>query len=156
MEILKSDIVIWGGSLGGTLAAYSASKAGKTVLLFEETDWIGGQLTSQAVPPDEHKWIEQTGATASYRAYRNKVRDYYRNHPFIVDELKTKDFFCPGGSSVSRISHPPKLALSFLLEMVEPYLASGKLKIYYNSKLKSAKTSGNEITELKKQLNKKD
>ncbi len=148
MEILKSDIVIWGGSLGGTLAAYSASKAGKTVLLFEETDWIGGQLTSQAVPPDEHKWIEQTGATASYRAYRNKVRDYYRNHPFIVDELKTKEFFCPGGSSVSRISHPPKLALSFLLEMVEPYLASGKLKIYYNSKLKSAKTSGNEITEL--------
>jgi len=27
----------------------------------EEYDWIGGQLTSQAVPPDEHSWVEQFG-----------------------------------------------------------------------------------------------
>jgi len=148
MKKLYADIVIWGGSLGGTLAAYSAAKSGKSVLLFEETDWIGGQLTSQAVPPDEHKWIEETGCTASYRAYRNKVRDYYRNHPFIIDELKTKPFFCPGGSSVSRLSHPPKLALRFLTEMLMPYLDNGRLKIYYKAKLKSAEMSGNEIRSL--------
>ena len=35
---------------------------GRTVVLTEPTDWIGGQLTSQAVPPDEHPWIEQFGA----------------------------------------------------------------------------------------------
>ena len=35
-------------------------------LLTEETDWIGGQLTSQAVPPDEHPWIESFGCTAAY------------------------------------------------------------------------------------------
>lgn len=97
------------------------------------------------MPPDEHKWIEETGCTASYRAYRNKVRDYYRCHPFIIDELKTKDFFCPGGSSVSRLSHPPKLALKFLTEMLQPALDSGKLKIYYHAKLRSAETSGNDI-----------
>ena len=28
----------------------------------EETDWIGGQLTAQAVPPDEHAWIESYGS----------------------------------------------------------------------------------------------
>jgi NADPH-dependent 2,4-dienoyl-CoA reductase/sulfur reductase-like enzyme len=73
MKNISADIVIFGGSLGGTLAAYSAAKSGKKTILFEETDWIGGQLTTQAVPPDEHRWIEETGCTASYRAYRNKL-----------------------------------------------------------------------------------
>jgi NADPH-dependent 2,4-dienoyl-CoA reductase/sulfur reductase-like enzyme len=65
---ISADMVIFGGSLGGTLGAYSAAKSGKITILFEETDWIGGQLTSQAFPPDEHQWIEETGCTASYRA----------------------------------------------------------------------------------------
>lgn len=144
-EIIKADVAVIGGSLGGVLAAYSAAKQGKKTVLFCETDWIGGQLTSQAVPPDEHKWIEETGCTATYRAYRNKVRDYYRQHPFIIDELKTKDFFCPGGSSVSRLSHPPRLALQYLTEMLEPYEKNGNLKIYYFCTLKKAETSGDDI-----------
>ena len=49
------DIVVCGAGLGGTIAAYSAAKSGKRVALIEESDRIGGQLTSQAVPPDEHK-----------------------------------------------------------------------------------------------------
>ena len=39
-----------------------------------------GQLTNQAVPPDEHPWIEDFGATASYRALRRGIREYYRLH----------------------------------------------------------------------------
>ena len=63
MKIIKSQIIICGASLGGTLAAYSAAKNGKSVVLLEKTEWIGGQLTSQAVPPDEHPWIEDQGCT---------------------------------------------------------------------------------------------
>ncbi len=148
MQTIKVDIAIFGGSLGGVLAAYSAAKAGKRAALFSETEWIGGQLTSQAVPPDEHKWIEETGCTATYRAYRNRVREYYRNHPFIIDELKTKDFFCPGGSSVSRLSHPPRQALQYLKEMLAPYENSGLLTVYYGYTLESAPTSGTEIQKL--------
>ncbi len=50
------------------------------VILTEETDWVGGQLTSQAVPPDEHRWIESFGGTRLYRDYRTAVRQYYRDH----------------------------------------------------------------------------
>ena len=82
--MIRKDIAVIGGSLGGVLAAWAAAKSGCSVVLFEETDWIGGQLTSQAVPPDEHRWIEQTGCTASYRAYRDRVREVYRNHPDAV------------------------------------------------------------------------
>lgn len=93
MKELSADVIIYGGSLGGTLAAYSAAKTGRRTFLFAESDWIGGQLTVQAVPPDEHKFIEETGCTASYRAYRKKVREHYRSHPYIIDSLKNKDYF---------------------------------------------------------------
>lgn len=145
MKEIKTEIAVIGGSLGGVLAAYSAAKAGRKVALFSQTEWIGGQLTAQAVPPDEHKWIEETGCTASYRAYRNKVREYYRTHPMIIDELKNKDFFCPGGSSVSRLAHPPKLALRLLEEMIEPYVCSGALTVYRGYALEGAPSDGREI-----------
>src|SRR5579862_6541548 len=75
---LQADVVIIGGGTGGCAAALAAARAGMRVILTEETDWIGGQLTAQAVPPDEHPWIEQFGSTRSYRQFRNRIRDYYR------------------------------------------------------------------------------
>src|SRR5690348_11064378 len=71
------DIAVIGAGVGGFAAALAALRNGMRVVLTEETDWIGGQLTSQAVPPDEHPWIEEFGCTRSYREYRNAVRDYY-------------------------------------------------------------------------------
>lgn len=53
------QIFLW---LAADLAAYAALGAlrnGRSVILTEAFEWIGGQLTSQAVPPDEHSWVEQ-------------------------------------------------------------------------------------------------
>ena len=63
---LRSDVAVIGAGVGGVAAALAALRRGLSVVLTEETDWIGGQLTSQAVPPDEHPWIEQFGCTAGY------------------------------------------------------------------------------------------
>lgn len=130
---MKYDIAIIGGSLGGVQAAISASKEGKKVYLCEGTDWVGGQLTTQAVPPDEHKWIEKFGATKSYLEYRNKVRNHYRNLPNINDDIKNKEYFCPGNSWVSRIAHEPKVALQILNESIKPYMEKGLLEIDYDT-----------------------
>jgi NADPH-dependent 2,4-dienoyl-CoA reductase/sulfur reductase-like enzyme len=43
LKIKNYDIVVIGASLGGVMAAYSAAKQGKKVVLTEETDWIGGR-----------------------------------------------------------------------------------------------------------------
>jgi NADPH-dependent 2,4-dienoyl-CoA reductase/sulfur reductase-like enzyme len=64
---LHADILVVGGGLGGVAAALGALRNGRTVIMSEEFDWLGGQLTSQAVPPDEHSWVEQFGITRSYR-----------------------------------------------------------------------------------------
>lgn len=73
-----ADVVVVGGGLGGVAATLAAARSGRTVVLTEATDWLGGQLTSQAVPPDEHPWIEQFGCTRSYRALREGIRGVYR------------------------------------------------------------------------------
>ena len=70
----SAAVLIVGGGVGGVAAALAACRAGQRVVLTEETLWIGGQLTSQAVPPDEHPWIEESGCTRSYREFRDEVR----------------------------------------------------------------------------------
>jgi hypothetical protein len=142
---LQADIVIIGGGTGGCAAALSAAKAGKKVIMTEETDWIGGQLTSQAVPPDEHPWIEKFGGTASYRRFRQSVRDYYTRHFPIAEAVDRFKPFNPGNANVSRISHEPRTALAVLHEMLAPYIHSGRLQILTGYKAKSAETSGDEV-----------
>ncbi|UUO06063.1 FAD-dependent oxidoreductase [Blastopirellula sp. J2-11] len=124
-----ADVAIIGGSLGGCAAAIAALRRGLTVVMTEETDWIGGQLTSQIVPPDEHAHIETHGANASYRKLRNDIRDYYRHHYPLTDAAKHQTNLNPGGGSVSRLCHEPRVALAVLNKMLAPYLKSGKLTL---------------------------
>src|SRR5881394_413534 len=72
------DVLIAGGGTGGVAAALAAARSGRRVVLLEETDWLGGQLTSQGVSAlDEHEHIESCGGTASYYALRNAIRAHY-------------------------------------------------------------------------------
>lgn len=50
MVLMRTDVLVVGGGLGGVAAALAAARAGRSVILTEEFDWLGGQLTSQAVP----------------------------------------------------------------------------------------------------------
>ena len=123
------DILIVGGGVGGCAAALAAARAGYRVILTEETDWIGGQLTSQATPPDEHGWIEQFGCTSSYRRFREGVRDYYRRYYPLNDAAKGVTFLNPGNGWVSPLCHEPSVALSVLEGMLAPFVSSGRLTI---------------------------
>ena len=126
---INTDIVIVGGGLGGCAAALAALRCGRTVILTEPTDWIGGQLTSQAVPPDEHPWIEQFGSSASYRALRQGIRDYYRRHYPLTAEARASRDCNPGNGSVSRLCHEPRAALAVLTELLAPYCSSRRLQV---------------------------
>jgi NADPH-dependent 2,4-dienoyl-CoA reductase/sulfur reductase-like enzyme len=86
----KADVAIIGGGLGGVAAALAAARNGLTVILTEETDWIGGQVTQQAVPLDEHSHIEAYGSTRTYRNYRNRIRDYYRRNYPLTEEARER------------------------------------------------------------------
>ena len=42
---ISADLVIVGGGFGGCAAALAAARSGLRVVMTEETDWIGGQLS---------------------------------------------------------------------------------------------------------------
>ncbi|MCC7007705.1 MAG: FAD-dependent oxidoreductase [Acidobacteria bacterium] len=125
----RADIAIVGGGLGGCAAALAALRAGRTVILTEETDWIGGQLTQQGVPPDEHPWIETRGAPRSYRTLRAEIRDYYRRHYPLTAAARTLPDLNPGAGSVSRLCHEPRVALAVLEALLAPYTSGGRLQL---------------------------
>lgn len=126
---LVCDVAVLGGGVGGCAAAIALAEAGRTVVLTEEFSWIGGQLTSQAVPPDEHGWIEQFGCTRSYRRFRDGVRRYYRDHYPLLPIPRADPRLNPGNGWVSPLCHEPRVALAVLEAMLAPHVAAGRIRI---------------------------
>src|SRR5438309_10882047 len=122
---LSCDVAVIGASVGGCAAALAVARAGRRVILTEETDWIGGQLTAQAVPPDEHPWIEAFGGTRLYRTFRNHVRAYYRRLYPLTAEARAQPHLNPGNGTVSRLCHEPRVALAVLYGLLAPHISAG-------------------------------
>lgn len=145
MPETQTDILIVGAGLGGVAAALSALRLGQRVILTEETDWIGGQLTSQAVPPDEHRWIESHGCTTTYRQFREGVRAYYRRHYPLLPEPRSNPRLNPGYGYVSALCHEPKVALAVMHQMLAPWEASGQLTRWTETIPTAVATTGNRV-----------
>lgn len=141
----KADIVIIGGGLGGTAAALAALKSGQSVVLTEETDWIGGQVTAQAVPLDEHPWIESFGCTRAYRNYREAVREYYRRHYPLTEAARSRPDLNPGSAMVSRIAHEPRVSLAVIESMLAPFVSGGRLSVLLRHKPVGADVHGDRV-----------
>jgi len=129
MSEIKTDILIVGGGVGGCAAALASASSGAKVILTEESDWIGGQLTSQATPPDEHGWIESFGATRSYREFRNAVRNYYRADYPLTEAAKNNPFLNPGDGWVSPLCAEPTVYLKVLQRQLNEFEKRGNLTI---------------------------
>ena len=125
---VESDILVVGGGMGGVSSALAAAREGHSVCLVEETDWLGGQITSQGVSAlDEHDYIEDFGGTRSYYQLRENIRNYYRE---LASNTDIKEPFNPGTCWVSRLSFEPRVALQTINSMLDPYVEQGLLKIF--------------------------
>ena len=122
-----AEILIVGASFGGVSAALAAARAGRRVVLTEETGWIGGQATAQGVPLDEHPWIERYGSSESYRQFRRSVREYYRRNYPLTEQSRADRAFNPGAGWVSALCFEPKVGRAVLEEMLARYLSAGRI-----------------------------
>jgi hypothetical protein len=145
MQEKQTEILIIGGGLGGVAAALAASQLGKKVIMTEETDWIGGQITSQGVPPDEHPWIEMTGCTPNYRRFREEIRDYYRRYYPMRPETRANYRLNPGNGFVSPICHEPRVGLAAMEAMLAPYISGHQLQILLRHRPIAVETDGDDI-----------
>lgn len=142
---IRADLAVIGGGLGGCAAALAAGRRGLRVVMTEETDWIGGQLTAQAVPLDENEWIEGGGGTSLYHELRRRIRGYYaRNFP-LTAAARANPAINPGNGSVSRLCHEPRVGLAALEEMLAPLVASGRLTVLLECRPVGAAATGDRV-----------
>ncbi|MEQ1807084.1 MAG: FAD-dependent oxidoreductase, partial [Burkholderiaceae bacterium] len=137
------EVLIVGGGTGGVAAALAAARAGRQVVLLEETDWLGGQMTAQGVSAlDEHEYIETFGGTASYYRLRGLLRDTYRDRAGAAG-LRTE--LNPGACWVTRLAFEPSAAVAAIEQMLHPFVESGRLTIHRRTKVVAAETLGDRI-----------
>jgi len=134
MRNVRSDVLIVGGGLGGVAGALAALKLGANVVLTEETDWLGGQLTAQGVPPDEHRWIERTGCSGSYRQLRDAIRAYYRRNYPLLPASRADPALNPGRGFVSALCSEPQVNVRVLEDFLQPYESRGQLRVLRGAK----------------------
>jgi len=129
-QVYECEIAIIGGGFGGVAAALAAVEAGRTVVMTEPTDWIGGQVTAQAVSAlDEHRYIESFGGTRSYSDFRKGVRSLYQEEYGMAAAMPDGLPLNPGNGWVSRLCFEPQVGLRILTGMLAESIADGRLKV---------------------------
>lgn len=150
-RVVRADVAVVGGGLGGCAAALAALRSGLTVVMTEPTDWIGGQMTQQAVPPDEHRWIETQGCTATYRELRRSIRAYYQAHYPLSEAARVSPRLNPGLGAVSSLCHEPRVALAVIESMLARYVSSGRLHLLLEHEPRSAESLGDRVRSVQAQ-----
>lgn len=145
---IHTPILIVGGGTGGTAAALAIVRRGGHCIITEPTDWIGGQLTSQAVPPDENRWIDDLAvpaAPASYLNFRRAVRQWYRDHRPLTPNARADANLNPGNGWVSRLCCEPRVAHAVLVAMLAPHVAAGRITVLLHHTPVAADVTGDRV-----------
>lgn len=143
--LYTTPVLIVGGSLGAVAAALSCGRMGVPAIVAAPDHWIGGQATSQGVPPDEHPWIDTTGCTASYREYRTRIRQWYRTHLPLDSRWALEPALNPGGGHVSPITHDPRVSHQVLREMLLPFQISGVVTVLTGLRPRAVEMAGDRV-----------
>jgi hypothetical protein len=146
---IRIPVFIAGGGTGGVAAALALAKRGVSCVMSEPTDWIGGQLTSQAVPPDENRWIEGheqiQSATRSYLDFRQAVRDWYRANRSLTSSARGNPQLNPGGGWVSHLCFEPTTGHTVLRRMLAEFVDNKIITLLTQTVPVAVETSGDAI-----------
>ena len=120
------DVVIVGGGAGGTSAAIQSARNGAKTLLIEETDWLGGMLTSAGVSAIDGNYKLPSG-------FWGEFKDSLISHYGSLEALKT--------GWVSNVLFEPKVGNEILKSITQN---EKNLKILYSTSTQSvSKNDGN-------------
>lgn len=138
------DIIISGAGTGGWAAAVQAARMGARVLLLEETDWIGGQMSCAAVTTmdEDSVWMK----------FPVRERGLYREfHESMVTHYQTldKDPFVAyyGYPEQHEGGYEPKAARAVLHAFIQEARARGAvLDLSLCTRVAAVKKSGDAVT----------
>jgi hypothetical protein len=154
----ECDLVIAEASLGGVAAALQAARLGVKTCLTSMTDWVGGQLTVQAVSAiDEPYQFPKADKEFLERFHAVKEGDHwvvggerYSDSPHADEVERTLKPFIdslknPADCWVSRHCFRPSEGDRRLKDMLQPFIDEGLLTIYYQSVPKRVRVEGDRI-----------
>jgi len=132
------QVLVVGGGTGGTAAALAAAKAGATVCITEETDWLGGQFTAQGLSCSDDSQLITHDPSTALSTSEIQFRAYVRAHYNRVSN--------PGGAWLSGFSAEPRACLESIAKMLQPQVDAGLVKIFLGSKPVAVTMNGNQVT----------
>ncbi len=98
------EVVVIGGGASGTMAAIQAARMNASVLVLEETPWLGGMLTSAGVSAVDGNYTLHSGL---WEEYKQALIKHYGGE----EKLKT--------GWVSNVLYEPQVGAKILLEMTK-------------------------------------
>lgn len=155
MDTIRTPVLIVGATCGGVPAALACARNGVRCVVVEPTPWVGGQLTAQAVPPDENPWVEGDGphapadfrgCTGSYAAMRSRVRDWYRDNRHLTPAIRDHPRMNPGRGWVSRLCAEPRVIERVLRDMLSDLPVRGLIDLRTGWTPEQAHTLDDRIT----------
>ncbi len=130
------DVVVAGAGCGGIAAAISAARLGASVLLLEETDWIGGQATAAGVSTMDEAGFNTT--SGFYAEFTDRVRVHYARKGKSVGTC---------ASSPRKTCFEPSVGRKILHEMIDDTRATGAtIDLLLTSRITAVHRDANRIT----------
>jgi len=130
-EILQADVAVIGGGFGGVAAALALTDRGYHVVLTDEFDWIGGQVTSQAlcVLDELYDPVGETIMNARYADFRERLRAHYRTKYRLSPLGASQLHLCAGNAACTPVTAEPHVAHAVLNDMLAKAVREGRLII---------------------------
>ncbi|AFY69586.1 FAD dependent oxidoreductase [Thalassoporum mexicanum PCC 7367] len=133
---IECEILIVGGGLSGTAAAYEGLLAGRTVCMTEITDWVGGQISAQGT------------SALDERPTQREMLFYDRGYKKLRDRIEEKyGRLNPGGCWVSASCFFPQDGHEILLGLLREAEAegNGKLNLLFSTVIKDLEITDGQI-----------
>ena len=144
---LTADVIIYGGTSGGVVAAVQAARMGKTVILLEPGKHLGG-MTAGGL-----SWTDVGNAPDRTRAIGGLTREVYQRIGAAYGMKPGTEFDPPKSTDATRtgvdfakppsLSFEPKMAERIFNELV----AEAGVTVRFNARLAAVEKSGNRIAE---------
>lgn len=143
------DIVVSGGGTAGWAAAVQAARMGRSVLLIEETDWIGGQMSAAGVTSMDESGplIRERGI---YREFHESMVNYYYGMdkcPFVAY------FWGKNAQNQQEGGYEPRVSRNMLYGFIQDARKrgtlngkKGKLDLLLRTKVTALTKKGNQVT----------
>jgi hypothetical protein len=129
------DVVVAGAGTGGCGAAIQAARMGRSVLLLEETDWIGGQMTAAAVTSMD-EGVTLVRERGLYRELCGLIAAYYQPLGINYETAYWHSHVCV----------EPRVGRTLLHKMLADARGSGVLDLVLRSRVTKVRRQGDVVT----------